>query len=181
MRVIAGKYKGQKLVGFDAPHVRPTTDRVKESIFNILMNEIQGACVLDLFSGTGNLGIEALSRGAEEVVFVESSHHSLQLIEQNLQKLKIAEKVKIIAQDVLVFLDRYQGHSFDLILIDPPFTEKMADHVMAKVVKSSVVCEQTVISIESSRWETIAEQYGLWQRFRFRQFGDKYLSCFRQE
>lgn len=108
MRIISGKYKGHPLVEFKADHIRPTTDRVKETLFNKLMFELEGTKVLDLFSGTGNLGIEALSRGAREVTFVEKHPKSLEILKKNLAKLKIpAVDYKIINMDVLSYLKKY--------------------------------------------------------------------------
>ena len=99
MRVISGKYKGRELVSFKADHIRPTTDRVKESIFNKLQSHIAGARVLDLFSGTGSLAIEAISREAESVTAVEMNKKSIEIIKKNLQLLKITE-IEVLGQDV---------------------------------------------------------------------------------
>jgi 16S rRNA (guanine966-N2)-methyltransferase len=127
MRIIAGKYRGHQLVAFKADHIRPTTDRVKETLFNKLQFQMQDANVADLFCGTGNLGIEALSRDAKFCTFVEKNPKSVAIARQNLEKLKVpAKDYKIIVMDVIAFLKSYSGDSFDVILADPPFTEKMA-------------------------------------------------------
>ena len=91
MRIISGKYKGRNLVSFKADHIRPTMDRIKETIFNKWMMYVDGAKVLDLFAGTGNLGIEALSRGATHVTFVEKSNKSMNIVKENLELLKISK------------------------------------------------------------------------------------------
>ena len=101
MRIIAGRFRGHQLVSFNADHIRPTTDRVKESIFNKLQNDVPGGRVLDLFSGTGNLAIESLSRGAESVVAVEMSKKSLAIIRKNLEKLGIKGEIQVVGDDVL--------------------------------------------------------------------------------
>ncbi|MBV2168980.1 MAG: 16S rRNA (guanine(966)-N(2))-methyltransferase RsmD, partial [Bdellovibrio sp.] len=125
MRIIAGKYRGHQLVAFKADHIRPTTDRVKETLFNKLQFQIEGAKVVDLFCGTGNLGIEALSREASFCTFVEKNPKSLTITRQNLEKLKVpTSQYKIINMDVLGFLKAYQGEPFDIVFADPPFTEK---------------------------------------------------------
>ena len=178
MRVIAGRYKGHQLKGFHAPHIRPTTDRVKESIFNTLMYEIEGARFLDLFAGTGSLGIEALSRGASEVVFVEKSKKSVQIIEQNLSKLKIVENIKIVNKDVFSFLKDFSEASFDIVMADPPFTEKIAHSVMESLVMSGVVSDESTLIIESSKHERIDDSYKDWYCYRFKDFGDKAVSYF---
>lgn len=178
MRIISGKYKGHALVSFSASHIRPTTDRVKESLFNIWQSDIEGARVLDLFSGTGSLGIEALSRGAKSVHFVDAHPKSIQILRQNIEKLKINEDHKIQTGDVFQFLKKYKEEPFDLIFIDPPFTEAIADQVMGAVSRSSSFHSTTKIAIESGRREKIGEDYKTLARYDVRQFGDKSLSLF---
>lgn len=179
MRIITGKYKGN-LVPFQAGHIRPTTDRVKETLFNILMHQIDDARVLDLFAGTGSLGIEALSRGAKEVVFVEQHKKSVEIIRKNLQKFNVTEPTQVIQKDVLSFLKTYGGEPFDIIFCDPPFTQEMADDVMKTMSNSKVFHENTLITIESGRREKIGEDYSTLIRYDYREFGDKFLSFFRK-
>lgn len=181
MRVIAGKYGGRRLVSFQAGHIRPTTDRVKESLFNKLQGRIEGARILDLFSGTGNLAIEALSRGAHSVVAVEKSKKSISLIEKNKKQLGIGPELRVIPQDVISFLNRGQGlgaQAYDLILIDPPFTEKMAQDVMRALAVSQVFHRDSEVFIESSAQETLGDQYSPFLRQAHKAYGDKYLSHF---
>ena len=179
MRIIGGKYKGHQLVSFQASHIRPTTDRVKESLFNIWQGMFDEARVLDLFSGTGNLGLEALSRGAKEVIFVDNNRKSIEILKKNIEKLKVSEAHQIILKDVLAFLRSYSGPPFDLVLIDPPFTEEMAHDVMAGVAQSKIFHEQTLFSIESGRREKIEDDYQPLSRYDVREFGDKFLSLFQ--
>ncbi len=182
MRIISGKYKGHPLVAFKADHVRPTTDRVKETQFNKLMGYTEEARVLDLFCGTGNLGLEALSRGAQHVIFVDASKQSLQITQKNIEKLKIPrDQFRIHNEDVLKFLKVYKGDAFDLIFIDPPFTEKMAHEVMEALSQSVAFGPQTLITIESQRKERIEDRYGDLQRYDSREFGDKILSFFSKK
>jgi 16S rRNA (guanine966-N2)-methyltransferase len=181
MRIISGKYKGQLLSNFSADHIRPTTDRVKETLFNILQNDLPGARVLDLFSGTGNLGIEALSRGAEEVIFVESHPKSLEIIRKNLEKLKVTEPHQIINKDVIRFLQNPPDTVFDVIFADPPFTKQMADEVMTAASVSTIFGEKTIMAIESAKREKLEAQYGSLIRSDHRVFGDKILSFFTKE
>lgn len=182
MRIISGKYKGHPLVSFKADHVRPTTDRVKETQFNKLMGYTEEANVLDLFCGTGNLGLEALSRGADQVLFVDDSKQSLQITQKNIEKLKVpAHQYRLRNEDVLKFLKSYKGDSFDLIFIDPPFTKKMAHEVMQALAESSTWGAQTLITIESARKERLENDYGNLTRFDTREFGDKILSFFSKK
>lgn len=181
MRIIAGKYRGRQLVTFKADHIRPTTDRVKESIFNILQGAVADTKVLDLFSGTGNLAIEALSRGAASVVAVELNKKSVEIIRENQTLLKIGTELKVITLDVFRYLQGYEGEGFDLVFIDPPFTEKIGDKVMQAVARSRVFAEHTVIVIESGGSEPINDQYGDLKRIDVREYGDKTVSFFRKD
>jgi 16S rRNA (guanine966-N2)-methyltransferase len=179
MRIISGKYKGRALVSFSAPHIRPTTDRVKETLFNIWQMDIEGARVLDLFAGTGNLGLEALSRGAKSVQFVDAHPKSIQILRENIEKLKVDEDHKIMTTDVFYFLKRFKEDPYDLIFVDPPFTEAIADKVMGAIARSSSFQSNTMIAIESGRREKIGEDYKTLIRYDQREFGDKILSLFR--
>ncbi|MEZ0390856.1 MAG: 16S rRNA (guanine(966)-N(2))-methyltransferase RsmD [Pseudobdellovibrionaceae bacterium] len=181
MRIISGKYRGHQLVSFSADHIRPTTDRVKESLFNMIQGSVDGARVLDLFSGTGNLGLEALSRGAASVLFVEKSRKSIQILEKNLAKLKVSEPYQILQKDVISFLQNYQGEPFDLIFADPPFTEAMAHDVMLAADGSRAFHPQTLMMIESARREKILDDYPHLSRYDEREFGDKVLSFFQKK
>lgn len=190
MRIISGKYKGHHLISFQADHIRPTTDRVKETLFNKLFNkvineslfEIDDANVLDLFCGTGNLGLEALSRGARFVTFVDLSKKSLEITKKNIEKLKIPkEQYKIILKDVPGYLKQYQGEPFKLILVDPPFTKKMAHEVMLAAAQSAAMGPNTVLTIESESHERLDTTYGDIFLFDSREYGDKTLSFFTKK
>ena len=182
MRIIAGKYKGHQLVAFKADHIRPTTDRVKETLFNQIQFDIADASVLDLFCGTGNLGLESLSRDASHCTFVEKNTKSLTITRQNIEKLKVpAGSYKIINMEVISFLKSYKGTPFDIILADPPFTEKMAHFVVEAASQSEAFGPNTLLAIESERKERMDDVYGDVIRYKVKEFGDKYLSMFRHK
>ncbi|OQW50317.1 MAG: hypothetical protein A4S09_00550 [Proteobacteria bacterium SG_bin7] len=181
MRVISGKFKGRNLVTFTADHIRPTTDRVKESLFNIIQSEVENAVVLDLFSGTGNLGIEALSRGAQKVTFVENNKKSLKIVRENLKSLNIKENVEILDEDVFEFMNSAPQLVFDLILIDPPFTEIWGDKIMTALARSAIFTDNVTVAIETGTKEPIGKKYGALKCVTQRVFGDKTLSIFRRE
>lgn len=125
MRIVAGIYKGRVLEEFKGYEIRPTSDMVRESLFNILRYDVAGASFLDLFSGTGAVGIEALSRGAEHVVFNDSARESIAVIKKNLQKLKIENGFAVSQSDALVFLTDGTGEKFDIIFIDAPYKDEV--------------------------------------------------------
>ncbi len=178
MRIISGKYKGRRLNSFKADHIRPTTDRVKETIFNILMRDVPGARVLDLFSGTGNLGIEALSRGAQSVDFVEANPRSIRIIRDNLNNLQVDEPYTVNQRDAFKYLKEYKGEPFQVILIDPPFTEALAHSCMTELAVSRAAGDGTIAVIESARREHIEDHYGAFHLLDRRAFGDKSASFY---
>lgn len=179
MRIIAGRFRGHKLVDFKADHIRPTTDRVKETLFNKLQFQIANARVADLFCGTGNLGLEALSREAIHCTFVEKSPQSVSIARQNIEKLKVAAgEYKIVTMDVIAFLKSYQGEAFDIIFADPPFTQKMAHDVMTAASESAAFGIHTIMAIESEQKERMEDHYGNLIRFDKKTFGDKFLNMF---
>ncbi len=182
MRIIAGKYRGHQLVSFSADHIRPTTDRVKETLFNKLQFQLEGANVADLFCGTGNLGIEALSRDARFCTFVEKNPKSLTITRQNFEKLKVpSSSYKVVNMDVLAFFKSYTGEPFDIIFADPPFTEKMAHFVVEAASTSAAFGPHTIMAIESQRKERMEDRYGSLVRYSKKEFGDKILSMFCHE
>lgn len=182
MRIISGRFKGRVLSSFQADHIRPTTDRVKESLFNKWMHHLDEARVLDLFSGTGSLGLEALSRGASHVQFVEANLKSIDILKKNIALLKLdSSEYSILKSDVLTFLKKYQGEPFDLILADPPFTEKMAHDVMQALDASACYKPETLIAIESQKKERMDDQYNQLYRYDMNDYGDKVLSFFTKK
>jgi 16S rRNA (guanine966-N2)-methyltransferase len=180
VRIIAGKFRGRRLSSFKADHIRPTTDRIKESIFNKLQGAFDGARVLDLFSGTGNLTCESISRGAASVDSVELSKKSIAIIRDNLRLLEIGPEVTIHNDDVLKYLSRYQGEPYDVILADPPFTEELADQVLHALGSSAALGANTTVMIEASSHETVQETYPGLECFDRRDYGDKQVSYWRK-
>ncbi|MBX9768510.1 MAG: 16S rRNA (guanine(966)-N(2))-methyltransferase RsmD [Bdellovibrionales bacterium] len=180
MRIISGKWKGRQLTHFKGDHLRPTTDRVKESLFNILQSSWEGARILDLFSGTGNLSFESLSRGAREVVAVEQNPKSIEIILKNSQILEKPKELLLQKKDVFKFLQAYEGEAFDVVLADPPFTHAIAHDVMDTIAKSKVFKPETVIAIEAARRERLDTSYSPLREIDRREFGDKLLAFFQK-
>jgi len=153
MRVITGSAKGRKLFEPKDRSVRPTTDMVKEAIFSIVQFDVPGRRVLDLFAGTGQLGIEALSRGARECVFVDSSPASLALVRKNLEVCKMSAPV--IRSDALTFLSH--GGKFDLVFIDPPYAAGLYNDVLKSVFLFDILNDGGIILVESPRNEPLPD------------------------
>jgi len=178
MRIISGTSKGRKLVTPRNRSLRPTADRVKESIFNILRGEIEGRLVLDLFAGTGNLGIEALSRGARKVVFVEKGRHALGLIQKNLAQFGLGGRSEVLPIDAnrAIGILKQRGETFDLILMDPPYERGLIEKTLLKLSLYPVYHRDSLLVIEHHRRETLAPILHGWNLIRQRQMGETVIS-----
>lgn len=151
MRVIAGKAKRLQLKTVPGLDTRPTTDRIKETLFNMLQDEIYDSRFLDLFSGSGGIGIEALSRGAAEAVFVENNRKAVECIHGNLQFTKLTGQARVLALDVFQALTRLEGEApFQIIFMDPPYDHGWEKRVLEALSESSIVDEDTLIIVEAS-------------------------------
>ena len=150
MRIIAGKYKGRQLFSAKDQSIRPTTDKIKEYIFELLDDFVLDAVALDLFCGSGNLGLEALSRGARNVAFVDNSANSLKVLRRNISVLKAEEPFKIIKKDTLQFLKKNK-QPFDLIFADPPFKWGQFEEILPLIFKPENLTEYGLFVVESER------------------------------
>lgn len=150
MRVIGGKYRSLRLVPIKTPDIRPTADRVRESLFNILGRRITGARVLDLFCGSGALGIESISRGASEAVFNDLSKESLGVLGKNLARLKDQNNVKIYNLDYAACLSRLNG-PFDVVFIDPPYKSEAGISALSALAKNNLLAKDGVAVLERDR------------------------------
>jgi len=178
MRIISGTSKGRKLVTLKSQSLRPTSDRVKESIFNILREEIEGGMVLDLFAGTGNLGIEALSRGAKKVIFVEKGRHALGLIQRNLAQFGLEEQSEILPTDAnrAIGILKQRGKTFDLIFMDPPYEKGLIEETLTKLSSHQIYHRDSILVIEHHRRELLPPIINRWNLIRQRQMGDTVIS-----
>lgn len=179
MRVISGKLKGKKLFSLKGQSLRPTSDRVKEAIFDILQDQIRGQKVLDLFAGTGALGIEALSRGARSAVFVEESTRSLAALRKNIKECRLKEQAEVLAREAQTGIKilETRGESFELIFLDPPYGRGLARRVLQALSRSSIVSPGTLIVAEHSLSEEL-DSIPSWQRVDLRRYGRTQVSFF---
>ena len=179
MRIIGGKFKSRVLAEFKGDAVRPTADRTKEALFNILGYGVRGARALDLFAGSGALGLECLSRGAAEVVFNDLSKDSIAILKKNLAalKLSVGEEVKVYTQDALTCLSLLTGE-FDLIFIDPPYRLEVGIEALKKIGKSSLLSKNGVIVFE--RDKPLDEEIEGLQVVDTRKYGKAYLTFLKK-
>lgn len=179
MRIIGGKYRSRVLAEFAGEDVRPTSDRVKESLFNILSLKLYGARVLDLFSGSGALGLECLSRGARQVVFNDYAKDSIAILRKNLTALKVpvnGEDAKISNSDYLVCLEQ-QREPFDLIFIDPPYRFDYGKKALETIARKRLLTENGVAVYERDR--VFEEEIVGLEKYDERKYGKTYLTFFR--
>src|SRR4030042_1883948 len=157
MRIIGGRSKGRVLASPKGQAIRPTSDRVKESIFNALQDKMAGKVVLDLFAGTGNLGIEALSRGAKKVIFVEKERQALGLIRRNLTQFGLEERSEILPTDVsrAIGILNQRGKCFDRILMDPPYERGLIQKTLLKLNSQQIYHKDSILVIEHNRRYTL--------------------------
>ena len=164
--------------------IRPTSDRIKESLFNILgtlLGNLEGVRILDLFAGTGNLGIEALSRGGNEAVFVEENRDAAILIKKNLELCGFAEKGRIMQKEAVSALKLLEksGASFGLALMDPPYDKGLSGQVLDLLAVSGLVEASSIVVAETSAREQLAARFGRLHEFDRRVYGDTALTFFR--
>lgn len=152
MRVISGKARRTVLKTIEGMDTRPTTDRIKETLFNMINSEIYDCSFLDLFSGSGGIGIEALSRGAKRAVFVENNRKAVDCIKDNLERTHLKEFALVCETDVLGYLNRIKTSSevFDIIFMDPPYNKEIEKDVLYSLKDSSIIGRNTLIIVEAS-------------------------------
>lgn len=156
MRVIAGKARRLPLVSPEGKDTRPTTDRIKETLFNILQDDVPGCEFLDLFSGSGGIGIEAISRGAKHATFVEFGREALACIRTNLNKTKLSEQATVLPIEVTYAISKLekQGKVFDIIYADPPYRKEFEEKILLLLATSKIVKSGSLIIVESSKETT---------------------------
>ena len=151
MRIIAGTARSLPLKTIEGTDTRPTTDRIKETLFNMIQNEIPGAFFLDLFAGSGQIGLEAVSRGAQYAVFVENNRKACACIEDNIHFTKFDKETKLIQSDAVSAIHSLEGkYRFDLIFMDPPYNHLYEKEVLECLRNSSVLKEDSLIIVEAS-------------------------------
>ena len=179
MRVISGKAKGIQLQTPQGMLTRPTTDRVKEALFSILQFDLPGARVLDLFGGTGQLGIEALSRGAESAVFVDARREACQLIRANLQKTRLEQSAQVVQSDYMEYLSRCR-EKFGLILLDPPYAEVFLENALKRITEIDILQPGGIIAAERPLGKELPWDFPGYSRSRDYKYGKILLTLDRK-
>ena len=180
MRVITGLARGRRLKELKGTETRPTADAVKEGMFNILQFEIEGRSALDLFAGTGQLGIEALSRGAKNAVFVEQRADAVRLIRENLELCGFQERARVVPGEAMAFLASLRER-FDLIFLDPPYDTELLETSLAHIARFDILAPHGIIVAESradKRLPALSAPYAVHREYRY---GKIKLTVYRRE
>jgi len=181
MRIIGGQYKGRRLKAPEGLSLRPTSDRLRETFFNVVAGRVEDSHFLDLCAGSGAIGIEALSRGAAQVTFIDQSRRAHQVISDNLAHCGITSDVKLVNRDALTALKYYAAHGlqFDLIYFDPPYDSGIYSPVMFLLGTRGLVTPGGLVVAEHRRKDNLATDYGELQRSRVLNQGDSALSFYK--
>ncbi len=177
MRVTGGSGKGRRLKVPAGSRVRPTSDKVKQALFNILGDKVADAVFLDLFAGTGGIGIEALSRGAGKVVFVDDSRDSLQTVRKNIEQTGFTEQTEVVASHAEKYLKKSPVQC-DIIFLDPPYTYDQ-EALLAAVAESAVLKPDSIVVSEHFKKQPSPERAGVLMLYREAQYGDTVLAFYR--
>lgn len=180
MRVITGKARGISLKTPEGLQTRPTSDRVKEALFSIIQFEIPGTRVLDLFGGTGQLGIEALSRGAKSAVFVDASDKACALIRENLRRCKMEQDAQVVRCDYLEYLQRCR-EKFDIVLLDPPYAEVFLENALKKLSEIDILKSNGIIVCERPLGKELPWEIPGFTRSKDYKYGKTLLSLYRKD
>lgn len=179
MRVITGKARGVQLKTPEGLVTRPTTDRVKEAMFSIIQFDIPGTKVLDLFGGTGQLGIEALSRGAESAVFVDAGDAACKLIKENLRRTKLENQARVVRADYLQFLSETK-EKFGIILLDPPYSEVFLENSLNRISEIDILQTNGIIVTERPFDKALDWDFPGFSRSRDYKYGKTLITIFRK-
>lgn len=179
MKIISGKLKGRKIEGFELTGTRPTMERVKESLFAMIQNDIIEAKVLDLFAGSGNLGIEAISQGAYHATLVDHSKKAIKTMEKNIKNLQIEAQIQVIHAHFKKALLNLQNQKFDIIFLDPPYQTNYIEESVEKIKKYQLLNENGMIICESSSLDKIIYPID-YQVIKRKRYGDKYIAILKK-
>lgn len=180
MRVITGSARGRRLKELEGMETRPTTDRVKEGLFSILQFEIEGRRVLDLFAGTGQLGIEALSRGADSCVFVDRRGDAVALVKENLKTTGLAARARVVGSDSIEYLKRLKGEKFDLVFLDPPYGEGLLETALELIAGFDILSPHGIIAAEAPAEKVLPALGGPYRVYRTYRYGKIGLTIYRR-
>ena len=180
MKVISGILKGRKIEGYNIDGTRPTMDRVKESLFGIIQNNIKDSIVLDLFAGSGQLGIEAISNGAKQCYFIDNNKEVIKILNKNISNLNIKDKSIVILSDWKKALNNFRDKNikFDLIFIDPPYDYDVSEKILNKVSEYNLLSESGLIILEHHNLK-LKDNYNNLSLYKEKKYGNKSVNIYK--
>jgi 16S rRNA (guanine966-N2)-methyltransferase len=181
MKILTGVLRGQSILFKPNPHLRPTSDKARKAIFDMLQGDLKGRVVLDLFSGTGALGFEAVSQGALRVIFVEQDKAQCHKIEENLKKWKFRSETQVCHDEVLDWL-RFSGADhgpFDLIFLDPPYASGVGQAVLEQIRQKQLLKKGAFVFLECRKREDLPEEFGPLKQIRDKRYGQTKVLVYR--
>lgn len=180
MKVISGKLKGRNILGYNIEGTRPTMDRVKESLFGMIQEYVHNSVVLDLFAGSGSLGIEAISNGAKISYFIDNNQEVIKILKKNIINLGIQESARVILSDWKRALNDFanKGIKFNLIFVDPPYDYDVYEKILNKVIELNLLMEDGLIILEHHNL-VFKDNYHNLVRYKERNYGNKTISIYR--
>lgn len=181
MRIIAGKKKGLNIKTIDGDSTRPTRDMVREALFSILTNKIYDSRFLDLFAGSGAIGIEALSRGATFAVFTDINYKCVRVIEENITKAGFSEQAQVYNADYKLALKKLKENKFDIIYIDPPYNKGMGIDAIERISEYQLLSEDGVLILETDTNEEVPNEIGIYEKYNNKRYGRNILNLFRRK
>ena len=179
MRVITGKARGVTLKTPEGLQTRPTTDRVKEALFSVIQFDVPTATILDLFGGTGQLGIEALSRGAKRAVFVDESDKACRLIRENLKRTRMEQEGTVVRSDYLAYLSRC-SEKFDIIFLDPPYAEVFLENALKRITEIDILQSGGIIVAERPLDKDLPYEFEGYTRSKDYKYGNTLITLYRK-
>lgn len=182
VRVVAGIAKGMKLTTRDSEATKPTLDRVKEAMFSMIDPYLGGAVVLDLFAGSGALGIEALSRGAAECVFSDKAKDCCDIIKSNLEKTNFTEKGSVYREDFTGMINRFEGRQkFHIVILDPPYMKNFERDAIALISKKKIYAPGAIIVVEHSMEDILPEEIGTFCKIKDKKYGTVGVAVYEEK
>jgi len=183
VRIIGGVLKGRRLVDWEESGIRPVRDLVRSALFNIVSDFVPGATCLDLFAGTGAVGLEALSRGARSCLFVDDSQAACGLIRRNLDALDLLDRGEVFQGDGIEAIERFvsRGRRFDLVFIDPPYFHELSPRALSALADGRGLADDPVVVVASSKREMMDERVGVLCVIERRRYGDNLLWFYRRQ
>ncbi len=180
MRIVAGEAKNRKIKSQNTHNVRPTMERVKESLFSIITSYIEGAVFLDLYSGTGNIALEAISRGAKRAVMIEGNPEALKIIIENVNNMKFQDRCRAYRNDVMRAIEILgnKRESFDIIFMDPPYKENLCGATINKILENGLLKKTGILIAEHFIKEDMPEEIGELKKTDERKYGNKVITFY---